>query len=427
MKVFGIVINQGYPSSVLAAEIRVFAQLLANRADRYDALVCVQDWPENRTSADRFSSLSNARVTKIDMGWRPNPFGRRSAFSKAGSFLRFRAMLPEMLRIARTYEPDVIISSQQRWDCFAASYIAKRLNRAQIIQLYYPIGPSLGRHVVSRLLECDHVIAVDEYARADAMRHGVRPDAITKVLPPMTPLPAAPEGARREVRAELGIPDGAPLIGIVARIDPQKRQTDVIAAFGKIAARHPDARLLIVGTPIEGGTPMSVLHQLAADTGFRDRIIFEGYRPDFARILAAMDIFIHPSIGDTISLAPMEASAAGLPVVAYAESGALETVVHERTGLLAPPCDVDSLADCLDRLLADPETAKRMGNHGREYVRDAFSPERWGRVFADAIRRAVDSKVVPYVPVRIPSRVRQNVVRALAYFALVGGVWGVLA
>jgi glycosyltransferase involved in cell wall biosynthesis len=326
-----------------------------------------------------------------------------------------------MLRIARTYEPDVIISSQQRWDCFAASYIAKRLNRAQIIQLYYPIGPSLGRHVVSRLLTCDHVIAVDEYARADAMRHGVRPDAITKVLPPMTPLPAAPEGARREVRAELGIPDGAPLIGIVARIDPQTRQTDVIAAFGKIGARHPDARLLIVGTPI------SVLHQLAADTGFRDRIIFEGYRPDFARVLAALDIFIHPSIGDTISLAPMEASAAGLPVVAYAESGALETVLHEKTGLLAPPRDVDALADCLDHLLADPEAAKRMGNHGRDYVRDAFSPERWGRVFADAIRQTADSKVVPYVPKRIPARVRQNVVRALIYLALVGGAWGALA
>ena len=160
----------------------------------------------------------------------------------------------------------------------------------------------------------------------------------------------------------------------------------MIEAFAKVAPRFPDARVLVVGHPATtGGTPRAVLEQQARATGFGERIRFEGYRKDFGRILSSLDIFIHPAIGDTISLAPLEASAAGLPVVAYAEGGALEGVIHGRTGLLAPPRDVDTLAECLATLLADPDAARRMGAAGRDFVRSTFRPEAWGRAFADVL------------------------------------------
>lgn len=263
----------------------------------------------------------------------------------------------------------------------------------------YPIGPWLGRSVVRRLRTCECVIAIDDHARNSALRHGVRPERIAKVLPPIRPPAAAPSDARERVRAELGIPLDAPLVGIVARLDPQKRQSDVIAAFARIAARFPEAHLLIVGEPASsGGTPRAVLEGLAARTGVTSRIVFEGYRGDLVRVLAALDIFIHPSLDDTISLAPLEASAAGLPIVAYAESGALEAVLHGQTGLLASPGDVDALADCLARLLASPDDARRMGLAGREFVRASFEPRRWAEMFAHALSTAAA------VPLAEPAR-----------------------
>ena len=111
-----------------------------------------------------------------------------------------------------------------------------------------------------------------------------------------------------------------------------------------------------------GGTPREVLERQAAETGFGERIVFEGYRPNLQRVLSALDVFLNPALDDTISLAPLQVTATGFPVVAYADSGALDMVVHDRTGLLVPPCDRAALVACLDRLLGDLGAARRIGS-----------------------------------------------------------------
>ena len=129
-----------------------------------------------------------------------------------------------------------------------------------------------------------------------------------------------------------------------------------------------------------------MLERQAAESAFGERIVFEGYRSDYQRLLAALDVFLHPALNDTISLAPLQAAAAGLPVVTYADSGALDTVVHDRTGLLAPPGD-RALAACMDRLLGDLNAARRMGGAARERIRTEFDPAYRGRRFADLLDR----------------------------------------
>jgi glycosyltransferase involved in cell wall biosynthesis len=115
------------------------------------------------------------------------------------------------------------------------------------------------------------------------------------------------------------------------------------------------------------------------------RITFTGWRPDVPRLLAALDVFIHPSRFEPFGLAILEAAAAGLPCLAYAEGGPLEIVNHDRTGLLARPGDVDQLSEYLDKLLREPDRARRMGLAAKHRVEREFRPDVAGELLAQVI------------------------------------------
>lgn len=239
----------------------------------------------------------------------------------------------------------------------------------------------LGRHPLQRLLTCDHVVAVGDFYRDEALRHGVPPERVTTIRVAIAVSPPPPPGTRERVRAELGVPADAPLLGIVARLVPDKGQADTIAAFAKIASTHRSARLTIAGD----GVSRRELEAQAASTGLGDRIIFTGRRRDVPQILAALDVFSHPSRSDTCPVALLEASAAGLPAVAYAEGGGPDIIVDGETGLLAPPGDVDALAACFTKLLNEPDTARRMGAAGRCRIAAEFRTEDAGRSFVTLV------------------------------------------
>jgi glycosyltransferase involved in cell wall biosynthesis len=180
---------------------------------------------------------------------------------------------------------------------------------------------------------------------------------------------------RNEVRRELGLPAEVPVIGLVGRLDHWgKGHKELFAAMVRLTARYP-VQALIVG----GGRREAELKQAAADLGLADAVHFLGSRRDVPDLLHAMDIFVLPSYSEGLSLALMEAMAAGLPVVASRVGGNPELVEDGDTGLLIPPQDADALAAALERLLADPTGAKTMGEKARRRVEENYSLDRLGR------------------------------------------------
>ncbi len=371
-------------------EARVFANLLTNRGAAYEAIVLHHDWPGDHASADGFERDASAPIVRLDAGWRPNPdgVGRRAA-ARLVSWLRYQRALSAMLSRARSYDPDVIYSSQQKWDSGAATLVARRLGRPQVIHLHYTIGPWLGGAPLRRLLRCDHVIAVSEFIRKEALRHGVPPERVTMIRNTIIVPPPALPGTREAVRGEFGIPPKAPVVGMVARLNVYKGQQNAIAAFAKVAPNHPDAHLLLVG---EGELRSALAAQVAA-LGIEEKVRFAGQRLDVPRIHAALDVFMHPSRFEPFSLAVLEAQAAGLPVLAYAEGGVEEIVAPGETGMLAAPGDVDALARYLDELLGDPARARRMGAAGRRRAAELFRPEDAGRAFAALVSQMAGSGI----------------------------------
>ena len=107
---------------------------------------------------------------------------------------------------------------------------------------------------------------------------------------------------------------------------------------------------------------------MAADLGLAGRVHFLGQRDDIPDLLAALDIFVLPSHSEGVSLALLEAMAAGLPVIATAVGGLPEVVTDGVNGLLIPPQDPEALAQALARLLDDPALAKKLGENARQHV-----------------------------------------------------------
>jgi glycosyltransferase involved in cell wall biosynthesis len=168
---------------------------------------------------------------------------------------------------------------------------------------------------------------------------------------------ARTEGAREEIRAELGIPPNGLVIGTVGRLTAIKGQADLVTAFAQVRERVEGAYLLLIGE----GEEHAALQGLARELGVDDRVLFAGWREDVHRVLRGMDIFALPSYNEGMGKALVEGMHARLPAVATSVGGVPELVESGRNGLLVEPGRPDRLADALLELAEDEEKRKTWG------------------------------------------------------------------
>ncbi|RME48595.1 MAG: glycosyltransferase [Caldilineae bacterium] len=182
---------------------------------------------------------------------------------------------------------------------------------------------------------------------------------------------------------ELNLPDTCRLAVTVGRLTEQKGHTHLIEAAADILARHPDTRFLFVGD----GELREALQAQVKHAGLTEHIHFLGNRPDVPDLLAAADLFILPSLWEGLSVALLEAMAAGRPIVATAVSGSTQVMVDGATGLLVPPADSKSLARAVCTLLDAPERAVAMGQAARQRVALHYSAQKQAREHVALYRR----------------------------------------
>lgn len=192
-------------------------------------------------------------------------------------------------------------------------------------------------------------------ARVDVIYNAVDWSQLQTTVPP---------GA---LRASAGIPAGAPLAGIIARLTEQKAHRylfEAIAATPELSSLH----LLVIGD----GDLREELRARVDRLGLSARVHFLGARRDLGDVLAAIDLFVMPSLWEGLPLSMVLAMGAGLPVVATRVAGIPEVVQDGVTGVLVPPADVTALGSALARLVADRESRRALGTAAAAFVRPRF-------------------------------------------------------
>jgi glycosyltransferase involved in cell wall biosynthesis len=177
----------------------------------------------------------------------------------------------------------------------------------------------------------------------------------------------------RHDRAHFGLSPESFVLGYVASFIAWKDHRTLLLAFEQLLAGHPDLELMLIGE----GDLRAEIERIAASSTAPHRIHLLGARPDARQLLSLMDVYVHPSRGEGLGLAVVEAMSAGLPVLAANEGALPEYVFHGDTGLLFQAGDAHDLATNVECLIDDETLRRRLGDQGRQHCLQVFAPERF--------------------------------------------------
>lgn len=267
---------------------------------------------------------------------------------------------------------------------------AARLAGAASIHTKHGLNPGSRGHRFLRRQAAKLVssfVAVSTVTAQQARTQGDAPERRLVVVPNGIRLEnfAPDAAARAAVRAELGIPADASVVGTVGRIDEFKNQTLLLAAIAPLLSAR--VHVVFVG---DGPTRAALDAAVAAlPTPGAAHVL--GRRMDVARLLPAFDIFCLSSKSEGLPLVVPEAMAAGLPVISTAVGGIPAVVDEGETGFLTG-VDEGELRDRLRRLLDDPARARAMGARARAIALERYSAERMTDDYLALYERAVQEQ-----------------------------------
>lgn len=220
---------------------------------------------------------------------------------------------------------------------------------------------------LNRLLEpiTDAFIAVARPHAQYLVEHEGCPAPKVRVIPNGVDVERfRPQPPSASLRAALDLPSGAPVVGMVAALRPEKNHELFLQAAASVLAEIPQAHFLIVGD----GPQRHSLETLAGQWGVAPAVHFLGTRSDIPEILALCDVLVLSSHMEANPVSILEAAACGKPVVATRVGSVPETVHHGKTGYLVPPGDAATMADRIVWLLCNPWQARAMGQAARQHV-----------------------------------------------------------
>ncbi|MCI0395114.1 MAG: glycosyltransferase [Chloroflexi bacterium] len=245
----------------------------------------------------------------------------------------------------------IVYTNHTRYDLYTSTYIP----------LPQPAADALMRQIWPELTDlCDVVVTPSGSVRQVMLDFGVRRPI--EVIENGVDMALFRRPAQPCRKSDLGIPETAVLLAYVGRLSPEKDVETLLTQFATARDVAPELHLLLVGK----GPQAKSLVELADELGVREAVHFTGpvdYEavPDY---LAAADIFVTASVTEVHPLAVIEAMAAGLPVVAVAAPGVVDTVEPGVHGLLTHYAE-GGLAAAMVALAVDPARRRRMSEAAR--------------------------------------------------------------
>jgi glycosyltransferase involved in cell wall biosynthesis len=294
----------------------------------------------------------------------------------------------ELLRL----RAEAILCQEYEYQRFDACVALGRLLHVPVVATFQ--GSKLTRTGLERVIRPltvrgsrALVIGSAEQADRARRRYGLAGRRIAMIP---NPLDLDPWGTARDpgIRAELGLAEDAAVVVWHGRVELHAKGLDLLLdAWARVSqAPGRTRRLLLVGT----GKEAEAVRWWIRERGLRDIVWLDEYVLDRRRIaayLSAADVYAFPSRREGFPVAPIEAMASGLPIVANAASGILDLVPdgeHPHV-VVFPPDDACALAAALADLLDDPKRRTELGRRGRSWAAEAFSLDAVGRQLREVL------------------------------------------
>jgi glycosyltransferase involved in cell wall biosynthesis len=191
------------------------------------------------------------------------------------------------------------------------------------------------------------------------------------------------------VRARHGVPPGSFVVAFIGRLVRDKGVVELCEAWCALRLRHPELHLLIAGDfEPQDPVPLATIETLRSDP----RVHLAGFCENVPEFLAAIDLVVFPSYREGFPNVPLEAAAMGVPVVATAVPGCVDSILDNVTGTLVPPYNSTALAAAIERYMNEPARKQKHGLQARARVlRDFRSEPIWGFIsnqYDEQLRRA---------------------------------------
>lgn len=216
----------------------------------------------------------------------------------------------------------------------------------------------------------DRVVCISQGIADVLLSEGVPADKVRVVRSAVDAAPWARPEPRAAFCAEFGLPQEPPLLGVVAQLIERKGHRYLFEALAALKPRHAFSLVVFGQGPLR-----EELEALARHLGLEGQVRFAGFRKDLPRWLGCLDLLVHPALMEGLGVSLLQASAAGVPIIACRAGGMPEAVADGISGLIVPPGDTPALQLALERLLAAPDERRRLGLAGQQRVIDEFSAQ----------------------------------------------------
>jgi D-inositol-3-phosphate glycosyltransferase len=284
----------------------------------------------------------------------------------------------------RRHRPDVVHA--HFWMSALAAPDAAQPLGIPVVVTFHALGVVKKRHQGSKdtspperlgieeriIAEADHIVATCSDEAFELVRLGADRSCITIVPCGVDTSVFRPDGPVAER------PDDMFQLVYVGRLVERKGVGNAITALREI----PDAELVVAGGPeparVGGDPEVKRLRALAVAAGVASRVRFVGRqgREDVAALLRSADVAVCVPWYEPFGIVPIEAMACGVPVVASAVGGLIDTVVHGQTGVHVPARDPGAIAAVVNELLSSPSVRAQLGRAGVKRVRARYTWER---------------------------------------------------
>jgi glycosyltransferase involved in cell wall biosynthesis len=240
---------------------------------------------------------------------------------------------------------------------------------------------------------CDAIVCVSHFHRDWALKLRIGTPAKVVAIPNGLALDrASVTKPRAEVRRELGLADGELAIFSAGRLARQKGFEYLIRATAELVHRlNRPFRVVIAGE----GELLDSLRRLCHQLGVAHHVTFLGFRNDLGNLLSAADLVVLPSLWEGLSIALLEAMAAGKPIVTTRIGSNMEVVRNEETALVVEPANVPELVDGILRCTADEAFASELGQKALLRFRGNYTQERMLRGYLHLYRQTIESNKSP--------------------------------